>query len=346
MTARLIDISVIIPAYNAGQTIERSVTSALRQTGVDLEVLVVDDASTDATAAIATRLAQQDERVRVIRCGVNGGPAVARNRGIEQSRGEWIALLDADDEFLPHRLETLHGFGVEQDADLVADNLLLSPPTGPSRSMLPPEILSEPRWMSAAEFVAGNVGSRRNPRVSYGFMQPIIRRGFLDAHDIRYDERNRFGEDFLLYLASLMRGARWWITPEPMYRYHVRFGSLTDVQSADDLLRISRTEEKLLREHPAVRTDPSLAAALRRHKSVIDHFYHYRAFVDAARARSHGLAWRLLTQSPTGFRDIVLEALAQTPRVTMKAVRGGYRTANARAHAAAGGARFLSGSER
>jgi hypothetical protein len=135
----------------------------------------------------------------------------------------------------------------------------------------------------------------------------------------------RFGEDFLLYLDCLMNGARWWLTPEPMYRYNVRFGSLTDVQSANDLLRISLMEEKLLREHPMVRFDPDLAAALRRHKAVIDHFYHYRTFVDAAKARLHGTALRLLLQSPTRLRDIVLEALVQAPRVTMKTTRGGYR---------------------
>ncbi len=342
------NVSVIIPAYNAEATIERAVISALAQTERDLEILVIDDASSDATAAIVARLARRDARVILLRCALNGGPAVARNRGIDQSRGEWIALLDADDEFLPHRLATLRWFGEQQGADLVADNLLLCPVNskGPSGRMLPSDVLAAPRWMSAAEFVAGNVGSRRTPRVSYGFMQPIMRRGFLQAHRIRYNESSRFGEDFLLYLDCLMHGARWWLTPEPMYRYNVTFGSLTDVQSADDLLRISSVEAMLLRDHPLVASDPALAAALRRHKSVIEHFYHYRAFADAAKARSHGLAWRMLLRSPRGFRDIVLEALAQTPRVAVKALRGGYRDTRHPAHSLAGGTSAAGGPER
>jgi succinoglycan biosynthesis protein ExoO/succinoglycan biosynthesis protein ExoU len=330
----MVDVSIIIPAYNATATINRAVASALAQTDRDLEVLVVDDASTDATASVVARIARQDNRVHLLTSAVNCGPAAARNRGIGQAQGDWIAVLDADDEFLQHRLAELRRSGEQQRADVVADNLLLCPVNCAQavRPMLPTSLLGAPRWMTAAEFVAGNVGSRLNPRVSYGFMQPIIRRSFLAAHGIRYKESNRFGEDFLLYLDCLMHGARWWLTPEPMYRYNVRFGSLTDVQSANDLLRISLTEERLLREHPAVRFDPDLAAALRRHKAVIDHFYHYRTFVDAAKARLHGTALRLLLQSPAGFRDIVREALMQAPRVAMKTVRGGYRGTHSPAH--------------
>ncbi len=272
-------------------------------------------------------MAAQDERVRLLHNVVNRGPAAARNNGFAQARGNWIALLDADDEFLSHRLETMIALGEQHRADVVSDNLLLCPEnaTGPAEPMISRQMLPAEKWLSAAEFVAGNVGNRHTPRVSYGFMQPVMHRRFLETRQINYDERNRFGEDYLLSLACLLKGARWWITPEAMYRYTVREGSLTDVQSAADLLRIRMLEDKLLRENPMVTASPELTQALHRHKAVIDHFYYYRAFVDAVRAGTVSQALQILLESPSGFRHIVLESMAQAPRVTLKALRGGYR---------------------
>src|SRR5581483_11829559 len=100
-------VSVVMPAYNAADTIEAAIASALHQTEQRIEVLVIDDASTDATVGVASRVAAQDRRVRLLRQVVNRGPAAARNRGMAEARGKWIALLDADDAFALHRLESL-----------------------------------------------------------------------------------------------------------------------------------------------------------------------------------------------------------------------------------------------
>lgn len=78
--AAMIRASIIIPAYNAEATVERAVMSALLQTEPDLEVLVIDDGSTDATAAIVEHLAGCDDRVSLLRQPRNRGPAAARNR--------------------------------------------------------------------------------------------------------------------------------------------------------------------------------------------------------------------------------------------------------------------------
>jgi len=94
-------VSVIIPAYNAVAHLRRAVESALGQTMSDLEIIIVDDASTDATLEIAGRIAAQDSRVRVLHNERNSGPSVSRNRAIAAARGEWIAILDADDSWFP-----------------------------------------------------------------------------------------------------------------------------------------------------------------------------------------------------------------------------------------------------
>jgi glycosyltransferase involved in cell wall biosynthesis len=324
--AEPIHVSIVVPAYNAAETITQTLSSALQQTEPNLEVLVVDDASTDTTAGIAAQVAARDKRVRLLRQTVNRGPAAARNRGMASARGKWIALLDADDAFAPARLEVLTAAADRHAADLVADNLLLCPEQGGEAGtpMIAPDLLPQPKMLSAAEFVAGNIGSRYTPRVSYGFLQPLIRRAFLQRHGIRYDERNRFGEDFVFALTCLLKGARWWLTPEAMYHYTVRAGSLTDVQSAGDLLRIRTLEEDLLRRDPVVASDPELARALRRHKTKIEHFYFYRAFTDAVKAGTAASALNLVLNSPRSLRHIVTESAMQAPRILLKALRGGY----------------------
>jgi glycosyltransferase involved in cell wall biosynthesis len=101
MTSTPPTISVIMPAYQAEAFIARSVRSAQTQTLRPLEILVVDDGSTDCTAQAATACG---DWVRVIR-QTNGGPAAARNTGAREARGEWLAFLDADDGWLPNKLE-------------------------------------------------------------------------------------------------------------------------------------------------------------------------------------------------------------------------------------------------
>lgn len=96
-------ISVIIPAYNRSKTISYCLDSVLAQTLPPFEVIVVDDCSSDDTVAIVKKYARQ--RVRCIVLPENSGAQVARNKGIFEAKGDWIAFQDSDDEWIPHKLE-------------------------------------------------------------------------------------------------------------------------------------------------------------------------------------------------------------------------------------------------
>lgn len=95
-------VSVILPTYNREQTLERSVASVLSQTISDVELIIVDDGSTDSTQQVVETLC--DPRIRYIRCDENGGASKARNIGIDQANGRYIAFQDSDDEWLPEKL--------------------------------------------------------------------------------------------------------------------------------------------------------------------------------------------------------------------------------------------------
>jgi glycosyltransferase involved in cell wall biosynthesis len=96
-------VSVIIPAFNAEKTIDATLMSARRQTYESLEIIIVDDGSTDGTALIAHRHAADDRRVRII-SQPNAGLAASRNRGIAESQGAFVAPLDADDIWAPGKI--------------------------------------------------------------------------------------------------------------------------------------------------------------------------------------------------------------------------------------------------
>lgn len=96
-------VSVVIPVFNGGQTIKRALDSVFAQTFTSLEVIVVDDASVDGTAAIVAQYV--GDRLTMIRSSENQGAGAARNRGIAQARGRWVAFLDADDAWKPAKLE-------------------------------------------------------------------------------------------------------------------------------------------------------------------------------------------------------------------------------------------------
>lgn len=95
------EVSVIIPTYNSARFLVEAIDSALAQTFKDIEVLVIDDGSTDETASLVRKYGPP---VRYIR-QENRGVAGARNRGIEESRGKYVAFLDADDTWFPHKIE-------------------------------------------------------------------------------------------------------------------------------------------------------------------------------------------------------------------------------------------------
>src|SRR5580704_14696906 len=105
--------SIVIPAYNASRSIERAIASVQAQTERNIEIIVVDDCSNDATAEIVLNVAARDSRVRLVKLARNGGPSVARNRGIAEARGVWFAVLDADDAYKPERIQRLVAFGEE-----------------------------------------------------------------------------------------------------------------------------------------------------------------------------------------------------------------------------------------
>ena len=113
-------ISVIVPVYQAEKFLPACVESVTNQTFSDWELLLVDDGCTDRSPAVCDRFAAADSRIRALHQPKNAGVSEARNRGLREARGEFIAFLDADDAFEPQTLEILWNLRQRAGADSAA----------------------------------------------------------------------------------------------------------------------------------------------------------------------------------------------------------------------------------
>jgi|SRR5579875_28139 glycosyltransferase involved in cell wall biosynthesis len=116
--------SVLIPAFNAETTIACAINSALGQTVLgNVEILVYDDGSTDRTVTVTKNYAHDHPQVRVLQAVRNGGVSRARNILLDEARGDWLAFLDSDDVFLPHKLAACLQIATDHNSDFVTHDL-------------------------------------------------------------------------------------------------------------------------------------------------------------------------------------------------------------------------------
>ena len=254
------DICVIIAAFNAQATVGRAVASALAQPEASM-VIVIDDASTDDTAAAARARDDGSGRLVVERLAVNAGPSHARNHAIARSTAPLVAILDADDFLLPGRLAALLAV---PDWDLIADNIAFVDETrvGAIDTAAVAAHRTLPRLLSAADFVEGCISRADRYKGELGFLKPLVSRAFLDAHGLRYAEELRLAEDFDLYARALMAGARFRVAENCGYVAVERAGSLSTVHDVGDLERFEAAVSRLL---PLAHGDPALVRELQRH---------------------------------------------------------------------------------
>lgn len=291
------DVCVIIAAHNAAETITMAITSALREPEVS-EVVVVDDASTDATEAVARASDDGSGRLLVLRLDVNRGPSCARNLAIRHSKAPLIAILDADDFFLPGRLARLIG---GDDWDLVADNIVF---VQAARDVTPGSVArfaADPGWLDPAQFIAGNISSRGARRGELGFLKPVMRRAMLERCGLGYDEELRLGEDYALYIRTMLMGARFKLIRSCGYCAVVRQNSLSGQHRTEDLRRLADADLSLL---AVAGSDAAASSALRRHERHIRDKWRLRHFLDLKAACGLAGAMAFACATPASFRAV------------------------------------------
>ena len=221
-------VTVVIPAYNATGFIETAVMSALSQTLSDLEVLVVDDHSSDNTRAVVERLAVLDPRVRLLENSGLQGPSGGRNTGLSAASGTWVAILDADDSFEPSRLQDLLESATQRSLDAISDNIsVIDFETRASlETAFPPDMMARHAPIDI-DWILDHDSPGTHAHRPFGFSKIVISKSFLDESGIRYMEDISLGEDFLFYVHLILAGCRLGIYDKSLYVSTQRAGSLS-----------------------------------------------------------------------------------------------------------------------
>ena len=204
--------SIIIPVFNAAETLRAAANSILQQSVGDLELLLVDDGSRDGSAKLCQELAEKDSRVRVFTQS-NGGICSARNLGLEKARGEYVGFCDDDDQYLPAALETARRLIQETGADVVRGGYELLRQQADGTFALQPHAAGQAcrLWQDGYAAYLRNSG----PQFVWN---ALYRRQALTG--LFFDERCRYGlEDFIFNATLYSRTDRAVYLPQPVYRH-------------------------------------------------------------------------------------------------------------------------------
>ncbi|WP_072393088.1 glycosyltransferase family A protein [Hyphomicrobium sp. CS1GBMeth3] len=312
-TAQNDSVCVCIAAYNAERTIARAVASALAQAHVT-EVIVVDDASTDATAAAAEQSDDGTGRLSVAVLERNSGPSVARNAALARSRAALFCVLDSDDYFLPDRIRRL--LAADYGAwDFLADDILIVPESlAETRAReMSDEAQRAPLTLDLPTFVRSNISHPRRPRAELGFLKPLMRRRFLDGRNLRYEPGLRLGEDYALYVNALMAGAKFKVAGFSGYVAVERSSSLSAVHKAADLAAICAFDTASA-ETPGL-YEPARQALAAHEQATAGKWALARA-LEIRREQGVGAALRFLSRQPASIPYVASEiARAKSARL-------------------------------
>ncbi len=216
--------TVAIPVFNSEATLERCIRSAMAQTRRDIEIIVLDDCSTDSSAAIAHRLAQEDPRIVVRSVVPNRGKPHNMNQMAEMATGRWLAVLDADDAFHPERLERLIGAAERAGVEMAADNLVYVDSGADAVVRTAFDAGTPPRLLSRQDLLAH---SDSYAEFDFGILKPVIRLDFLRRHGLAYHEQTRLAEDFYYLMNFFVAGGRGILLGEALYYWTMPFGTIS-----------------------------------------------------------------------------------------------------------------------
>ena len=207
-----IDVSVIVPCFNAERYLSVCLESLKAQRSPEIEMIFIDDGSTDATGAILDAFARTEPRAQVLHIH-NAGVSAARNRGISQARGRYIAFVDADDALEDKGLAILYQGAMRTGAQITSANHVLFDMAKNQR--VPVEI--EPVVQQPSEIVKEIIHMHR----IYNNIWNKLYDRELFADGLRLDESVRIGEDALLNMELYMRARKVVHLPESTYVYRV-----------------------------------------------------------------------------------------------------------------------------
>jgi len=221
-------VSIIIPIYNGEKNIYDTLANVLNQTLEEIEVICVNDGSTDNTGIILNEISQIDKRVKVFEQS-NSGSAIARNKAIEMAQGHYISFMDVDDQYPEEStLEKLYFLGVRHNAKICGGSMLSLKVNGE-------EVKDFRGHMSKQTLRREGMISYKDYQYEYGYQRFLYERALLIDNDIRFPNYLRFQDPPFMVRAMLAAG-EFYATTDLTYAYTQNIGVRWNVQKICDLI--------------------------------------------------------------------------------------------------------------
>ena len=270
------DISAVVPLYNAKNLIKLTVDSILAQTHSNIEVLIVDDCSTDGSFELCYELYGHDERVRLLQQPKNMGPGAARNTGIRSAQGKYIVFVDSDDEILPDMFSKMLDTAEKFSADIIhSTQFVYALPD--EEGNLPLQLIDDSITYfrnniggdSYAEItrLSDNLSARledwKNHKINWSVCGKMFRRAFLLDNNIFFPEM-KYAEDMIFCFACLFKSKNYVVLPGGGYVLRITGSSLSRgkkssariVTALNSQIRAVSSMNKILNEIPFFTQNP------------------------------------------------------------------------------------------
>jgi len=305
-----------MPVYNTEAYVAQAISSALAQTLRNIEVIVVDDCSTDRSVEVIQSFT--DSRIHLLKNPQNLGAATTSNRAMRAAKGRWIAILDSDDWIAPERLERMVQVAEAEAADLIVDDLyLIRDGEATAWSTLLSEsdrVINQIQQIDPVFFVETDLYGKRCLRL--GITKPLFRRQFLEQHGIQYNETLTAAYDYWIDLNCLVRGAKFILLPEPYYFYRSRAGSAVSNKRIGWLSECCRATEQFIQQ-PITQQNPALVRALSRQLARFQRYRAYYQVIEPLKEKQYGRALMASLHHPMFF----VQCLRQLPGVVSRRIQ-------------------------
>lgn len=233
-----IKISVIVPVYNAEQYIAKCIESILRQTYTELQIILIDDGSTDGSGELCDQYAALDKRVEVYHTA-NRGLVAARKEGIRKSQGDYIGFVDADDYIEPDMYGQLLDELVESRADFIHTGYIEE--NGQSRKNILDfengifELASiKDREAFLKQYV---LKGEKHKFISYSIWSKLYKRDLIEKSYFLLQDNQQYGEDVLSLCLCILNSRRIILSRHALYHYVVRKGSMSHLQNVKYVMK-------------------------------------------------------------------------------------------------------------
>ena len=215
-----IQLSVIIPVYNTQEYLERCVNGVIANKGINMEIILVDDGSTDTSPSLCDNYSSNYHFIKAVHIS-NSGPATAKNRGLEIARGEYVAMIDSDDEPKHDMFERMINAAKKNDADIVCCNYLERYDDGSTRTF------NYTNETTVLDHYHGVEHFLMKKKIYTQCWTKIYRRGMLEQFGVRNVEGLKTDEDFIFNICSFVHAQKTCIVDSPLYIYSMRGTSLS-----------------------------------------------------------------------------------------------------------------------